>query len=142
MALPTTSATALVEHALLVQSDSSGDTTWLLPQHGISGVMVQPALPFAVPTVRSQRIKSIAALSKYRSTPRDSTTLPRPTIPSLIAWLRDGARTILKVDFVQQAALDLRAAGNPTQQPEDAPTVVVQSAPFDIRNLPTHCRYR
>jgi len=55
----------------------------------------------------------------------------------MIAWLRDGAHTILKVDFVQHAAPDLRAVDNPTQPPEDTPTSVAQSVPFDIRNIPT-----
>ena len=70
--MPTASSIALVEHALLVASDGSEDATRLVPQHGISGVMVPSALPFAVPTLHSQRIKSIAVIRKYRSTPRDS----------------------------------------------------------------------
>jgi hypothetical protein len=88
-AIAPTPSTALVEHALLVQSDS---------------IEVPHATAF---------------------------TMLRPTIPSMIAWLRDSTPTVVKVDFVQQAALDLRAAGNPDQQPEQAPTGVAQSVPFD-----------
>jgi hypothetical protein len=44
----------------------------------------------------------------------------------MIAWLRDSTRTMLKVDFVQRVAPDLRAAGNPTLQTVDAPTSLAQ----------------